>query len=105
MQSKVLYTFNVPESYTALNLKIRLNDVIANWKLNGEISYFMMDNRANVVEAVSNCGISHIPCCSQTLNLVAKGLIDKTIEISSLFHKCRDCVAYLNAAVLLQQSL
>ena len=103
--SKVLATVYVPENSTALNLKIRIGNVIDEWGLAGKVSYIVTDNGANIVKVVNEIGIGHIPCFAHTLNIVVKISIEKSQFVSDLVKKCRDCVTFFKQSTTASSKL
>lgn len=77
MSCKILAIVHIPEVHTALNLRIRLTEVISTWKLDGKISYVVTYNGASILKAVKDCGLEHLPCFAHTLNLVVKNSIEQ----------------------------
>lgn len=53
MISRVLSTFSVPESHTADNLALRLEDVAKEWGIADKVVCVVTDNGANIVKAVN----------------------------------------------------
>jgi hypothetical protein len=53
MISRVLSTFSVPESHTADNLALSLEDVAKEWGIPDKVFCVVTDNGANIVKAVN----------------------------------------------------
>lgn len=65
--------------HTALNIAHKLNAVIDSWlpPRGITVAYVAADNAANIVQALQDSGVKHIPCIAHCLNLVVKGVLAK----------------------------
>ena len=80
MFSAVLACNRMEETHTAVNIEMFLDQTITRFQLNGKVVSITTDNGANIVRAVHNTAIAHVPCFAHTLNLAVMDVINKDFQ-------------------------
>lgn len=63
-----------------------------------KITAVVTDNAANIVKAIKDLGLKHVPCFAHTLSLAVKAAIHSDIQFSAVIEKCRKIVTYFHSS-------
>ncbi|MGH0146569.1 UNVERIFIED_CONTAM: hypothetical protein FKN15_008369 [Acipenser sinensis] len=68
------------------------------WNLRDKITSFITDNAANMVAAIRNMNICHLPCFAHTLNLIVKNASQNTPDLELVQEKARRIVGFFRSS-------
>ena len=94
---KHLQTHHFPGSHDYTNVSEALSSSAVEWciDLHKQVVAFTTDSGSNIVKAVKEMGILHLPCAGHTLNLaVQKGM--KVQRVVTAIGRCRKIVAHFH---------
>ena len=109
--SNVLTTAKIEERHTADAITAHLLKIATEWGIKEKVVAVVTDNGANVVRAVKDAasavgkGWRHVSCFAHTLNLIVRGAIDDTADLSPLVQKARNIVSFFRRSVVAADKL
>ena len=109
--SNVLTTAKIEERHTADAITAHLLKIATEWGIKEKVVAVVTDNGANVVRAVKDAasavgkGWRHVSCFAYTLNLIVRGAIDDTTDLSPLVQKARNIVSFFRRSVVATDKL
>lgn len=77
-QSRILDTKPFPENHTAENISKKVDNCLSEWGLVTEkdkwrrVTAIVSDNASNMINAVRDIGVDHMPCPGHTINLAVQ---------------------------------
>ena len=94
LQAKLIGCESFTERHSSINILEKLKEMMAHFKIEEKVVGCTTDNGANIVKAVKDLGVFHIPCLAHKLNLCAVEVLSKSVAVKD----ARDKIAKLVSA-------
>ena len=95
LRARYLQTKEILTDYSAQSIAEILQTFIAEWNNNFKVFGATTDNGSNVVNAVVDLQLIHMPCIGHTLQLSIKKAFDLSAE-QRVIGRCKKCIARFN---------
>ncbi|XP_005110616.1 zinc finger BED domain-containing protein 4-like [Aplysia californica] len=99
LMSCVLETPRIAEAHTAANIAVILAEVMENWRIRDKVVAIVTDNASNMVAAIEQLKIRHMPCFAHTLNLVVTDTLAAVTGFQATRKKVKDIVSFFHHSV------
>ena len=95
MKARCLQTKEILTDHSAQSIAEILRTFIAEWNINFKVFWATTDNGSNVVNAVVDLQLIHMPCIGHTLQLSIKKAFNLP-AVQRVIGRCKKCIAHFN---------
>ncbi|XP_076047434.1 uncharacterized protein LOC143028969 [Oratosquilla oratoria] len=90
--------------HTSENIGGALKEICEEWDLLEKVCCIVTDNAPNIVKAVKDMNVIHIPCFAHSLNLVVQNALKNTNDVKKVQEKVKAIVSFFHHSLKLQTS-
>ncbi|XP_076028560.1 zinc finger BED domain-containing protein 4-like [Oratosquilla oratoria] len=99
LKSKLLATKRLMVDHTSENIEGALKEICEEWDLLEKVCCIVTDNAPNIVKAVKDMNVIHIPCFAHSLNLVVQNALKNTNDVKKVQEKVKAIVSFFHHSV------
>ncbi|XP_076048272.1 E3 SUMO-protein ligase ZBED1-like [Oratosquilla oratoria] len=99
LKSKLLATKSLMVDHTSENIADALKEICEEWDLLEKVCCIVTDNASNIVKAVKDMNVKHLPCFAHSLNLVVQNALKNTNDVKKVQEKVKAIVSFFHHSV------
>ncbi len=105
LSSKLIGCIKFGERHSSVNIKDKVKDLLEQYEVQGKIVSCTTDNASNMVKAIRELGVTHIPCLAHKLNLCATDCLEKFELLSTVRKKVLSLVTATKKSSIVKHEL
>ncbi|XP_076047308.1 E3 SUMO-protein ligase ZBED1-like [Oratosquilla oratoria] len=95
----LLATKRLMVDHTSENIEGALKEICEEWDLLEKVCCIVTDNAPNIVKAVKDMNVIHIPCFAHSLNLVVQNALKNSNDVKKVQEKVKAIVSFFHHSV------
>ncbi|KAK0182108.1 hypothetical protein PV327_000277 [Microctonus hyperodae] len=106
LETKILNTFHTPMSWSENQWGLAIDSLFSEWELNCEkiTAVVVASVRNELLTALSNRGLTIVPCLLHTLQLCAQSCFEN-VDVAIILNKCRAIIGAISKSNTLSESI